>query len=94
MAETVKYSEMSDDDLKSRLIQLKDEFYSARQKTRMGQFKKFSEFKRLRKDIARAKTVLRARELGAETPKAKPVKAPKAPKAAKTAKKTTKKTKD
>lgn len=57
------YAEMSIEDLNRRIIELRSEFGSARQKVRVGQFKKTSEFCRIRREIARCKTILRMREL-------------------------------
>lgn len=62
MKNKVNYQELTDADLKNRLTEISDELQSARLKLRTGQFKKFSEFTRLRKDIARAKTQIRMRE--------------------------------
>ncbi len=63
MKDEVKYLDMSESDLNSRLVAVADELFSAKQKLRVGQFKKTSDFPRLRKEIARIKTILRAREL-------------------------------
>jgi ribosomal protein L29 len=52
---------MTDDDLKVRLTENKEELASALMKFRMGQFKRTSEFPRLRKDIARINTLLSKR---------------------------------
>ena len=54
-------TKMSQEDLQTRLKESVEELESARLKFRMGQFKRTSEFPRLRKDIARIKTMLRAR---------------------------------
>jgi len=67
MAKKMNYAELSNEDLKSRVLSLQGELSSAHQKFRMGQFKKTSEFSRIRKDVARALTLLRARELGINT---------------------------
>jgi len=66
MAKTSKkteFKDMSSEDLKNRVADLKGEYSVARQKTRMGQFKKVSEFTRIRKEVARAQTHIRLREL-------------------------------
>ncbi len=59
------FSKMSDEDLRNRLKESTEELEGARLKFRMGQFKRTSEFPRLRKDIARIKTFLNARAAGA-----------------------------
>lgn len=69
MAKTSKktdFKEMSNEDLKNRVQDLKREYFLARQKTRMGQFKKISEFTRIRKEVARAQTQIRLREIAQE----------------------------
>lgn len=66
MNEKIKYGEMTDSDLKNRLTEVSAELHGARQKVRTGTFKKFSEFTRLRREIARINTNLRARALKAQ----------------------------
>lgn len=65
MAKTkqVNFKEMSDSDLGNRIQEFSSELIAARQKVRLGQFKKTSELSRLRKEVARIKTELRKREL-------------------------------
>lgn len=63
MKEKTNYSEMKKEELALRIKALSDEFYAGQQKVRTGQFKKFSEFGRIRKEIARINTHLRSREL-------------------------------
>ncbi|MDB5037736.1 MAG: Ribosomal protein [Bacteriovoracaceae bacterium] len=63
MKDKLKFDELTVEDLNNRLVDIADELLKARQKHRMGQFKKISEFPRLRKEIARIKTHLRLREL-------------------------------
>lgn len=58
MKNQVNYNDMSDGDLKQRIRSTQDEIVSARRGLRTGQFKKTSEFSRLRKEVARALTVL------------------------------------
>ncbi len=65
MAKKTSYKDMSVEDLKNRAIELGSELVAARQKARLGQFKKTSDFSRIRKDIARAKTFIRQQELKA-----------------------------
>ncbi len=59
------FATMSDDDLRNRLKENIEEIESAKIKFRMGQFKRTSEFPRLRKDVARLKTALTQRALKA-----------------------------
>jgi len=59
------FATMSDEDLRNRLKENTEEIEAARMKFRMGQFKRTSEFPRLRKDVARIKTVLTQRALKA-----------------------------
>lgn len=56
------FSKMSDEDLKNRIGENRAELASARMKFRMGQFKRTSEFPRLRKEIARIETLLKSRK--------------------------------
>lgn len=59
------FSKMSQEDLSNRLVEVSDELKTARLKFRIGQFKKTSEFPRMRKEIAKIKTTLR--QLASET---------------------------
>ncbi len=59
------FATMSDEDLRNRLKDNIEEIESAKMKFRMGQFKRTSEFPRLRKDVARLKTALTQRALKA-----------------------------
>jgi ribosomal protein L29 len=58
-------TKMSEEDLHTRLNESVEELESARLKFQMGQFKRTSEFPRLRKEIARIKTLLRGRAVKA-----------------------------
>lgn len=64
-----EFEKLSDEDLKNRIVEISSELSAARMKNRLGQFKKTSEFGRIRKEVARIKTVLRQRELNTETTK-------------------------
>lgn len=59
------FEQMSVEDLENRKTEMADELFSARMKLRIGQFKKTSEFSRLRKEIARINTIIRQREMQA-----------------------------
>ena len=63
MSEKINYKDMTDADLKNRLTEVSEELLSAKLKHSVGQFKKTSEFSKLRKEVARVKTLLRLREL-------------------------------
>lgn len=62
-----EFEKLSDEDLKNRIVEISSELGAARMKHRLGQFKKTSEFNRIRKEVAQIKTVLRMRELKTET---------------------------
>lgn len=57
------YSKMTDQDLVNREMEIFSELAAARLKRATGQFKKTSEFPRLRKEIARVKTILQQRKI-------------------------------
>jgi ribosomal protein L29 len=63
MAEKLKHSELTVDDLANRLRDVTAELATARREHKLGRFKKTSEFLRLRKEIARIKTHVRQKEL-------------------------------
>jgi len=65
MAKTkqTNFKEMNDTDLMNRVQEFSVELVAARQKVRLGQFKKTSDLGRLRKEIARIRTELRKREI-------------------------------
>ncbi len=55
---------LSSEELESRIDQLKDELFNLRFQLATGQLENPMRIRQVRKDIARAKTVLRQRELG------------------------------
>jgi ribosomal protein L29 len=63
MKNKVNYQELTPTDLANRLTEISEELNGARMKLRAGQFKKFSEFSRLRREIARVKTYMTMKEL-------------------------------
>lgn len=63
MAEEVKLKTLTKEELNNRCTENADELLQARRRYRTGEFKKTSEFLRLRKDIARIKTQLRFLEI-------------------------------
>lgn len=71
MAKDIDYKELNSDELRNRMASFKDELFHARLKFRVGQFRRTSEFSRLRKEVARIKSHLRLREIGQEQEKAK-----------------------
>ncbi|WDL98933.1 50S ribosomal protein L29 [Alicyclobacillus sp. ALC3] len=56
--------ELSNEEIESRIDQLKDELFNLRFQLATGQLENPMRIGQVRKDIARAKTVLRAREIG------------------------------
>lgn len=56
--------DLSNEEIESRIDQLKDELFNLRFQLATGQLENPMRIGQVRKDIARAKTVLRAREIG------------------------------
>ncbi len=61
---TTELTELSVDDLKARLAELTEERFRLRFRSATESIENPMRFRALRRDIARIKTVLRARELG------------------------------
>lgn len=63
-----QFDKMTNEDLTKRGVEFSEELASGRMKYRLGQFKKTSEFRRLRKEIARIQTELsnRSRQTSSE----------------------------
>ena len=59
-----EFREMSNEELNEKVYLLKEELFNLRRKKAVGQLEHGEEIRRVRKDIARAKLVLRERELG------------------------------
>jgi large subunit ribosomal protein L29 len=59
--------EQSDEELRDLEDQLDDELFRLKMRHQTGQLQQTAELKSKRKDIARIKTILRERELGAES---------------------------
>ena len=57
---------LSDEDLKKRVIEKKEELFEKRMKASSGTLDKPTEMKALRKEIARIKTILKEREMDGE----------------------------
>jgi ribosomal protein L29 len=57
------YSKLSVEDLENRRKEMDEELTSAKIKFRVGQFKRTSEFSRLRKEVARINTFIRQRKI-------------------------------
>lgn len=53
---------LTTEELKKRCLELKEEIFQARLKFRLGQFKKTSDLKRMRRDVAQILTFVRAKE--------------------------------
>lgn len=58
--------EMTTAEIEQKLASLKEELFNLRFQAATGQLDNFARIRQVRKDIARAKTVLRERELGIE----------------------------
>jgi len=57
---------LSTDEVKARLNDMEEEFFNLRAQFTIGQLENFNRLTELKRDIARAKTILRERELAAE----------------------------
>lgn len=69
MVDTMKAKElleMTTAEIEQKLASLKEELFNLRFQAATGQLDNFARIRQVRKDIARAKTVLRERELGIE----------------------------
>ena len=62
-AETLR--ELSTEELNKKVVELKEELFNLRFQMATGQLENPMQLKQVRKDIARAKTVIRERELKA-----------------------------
>ena len=71
--------ELSNDDLRERLDEVKEEFFNLRFQNATGQLENFAQIKHVKRDIARIQTVVHERELGIEI-EPKPAKEAKAKK--------------
>lgn len=54
---------LSDDDLKKKIKETKDELFTKRMQHASGTLEKPVELRKLRRDVARMKTILREREI-------------------------------
>ena len=63
--EKESFKDLTSDDLKNRMNGVAEELHAAKQKLRVGQFKKTADLKRLKKEVARIQTAIRAREIAA-----------------------------
>lgn len=63
-AETLR--ELSTEELNKKVVELKEELFNLRFQMATGQLEKPMQLKQVRKDIARAKTVIREREIAAQ----------------------------
>jgi large subunit ribosomal protein L29 len=61
---TVELRKIADDELGSRLVELKEELFNLRFQSATGQLESHGRLRAVRRDIARIYTVLRERELG------------------------------
>ena len=63
-AETLR--ELSTEELNKKVVELKEELFNLRFQMATGQLENPMQLKQVRKDIARAKTVIREREIAAQ----------------------------
>ena len=63
-AETLR--ELSTEELNKNVVELKEELFNLRFQMATGQLENPMQLKQVRKDIARAKTVIREREIAAQ----------------------------
>lgn len=63
-AETLR--ELSNEELNKKVVELKEELFNLRFQMATGQLENPMQLKQVRKDIARAKTVIREREIAAQ----------------------------
>ena len=61
--------EMNEEELAGKQAELKDQLFKLRFQHSLGQLENAMKMKSVRRDIARVKTILRARELGKEMDK-------------------------
>ncbi|MCH9815171.1 MAG: 50S ribosomal protein L29 [Actinomycetia bacterium] len=61
---TVELRRVADDELTSRLVEMKEELFNLRFQSATGQLENHGRLKAVRRDIARIYTILRERELG------------------------------
>lgn len=61
---TNEFRVLSSEEIESRIEQLKDELFNLRFQLATGQLENPMRIRQVRKDIARAKTILKQRELG------------------------------
>lgn len=61
---TVDLRKIADDELTSRLVELKEELFNLRFQSATGQLENHGRLRAVRREIARIYTVLRERELG------------------------------
>lgn len=58
--------DLSDEELNKKVLDLKEELFNLRFQMATGQLENPMQLKQVRKDIARAKTVIREREIAAQ----------------------------
>ena len=63
-AETLR--ELSTEELNKKVVELKEELFNLRFQMATGQLENPMQLKQVRKDVARAKTVIREREIAAQ----------------------------
>mgnify|MGYP001042940240 CR=1 FL=1 len=64
-----KWREATKQEIDNKILELKKQLYELNHQLILGQLKNYSQIKEIKKDIARLKTILREREIGAKNGK-------------------------
>ncbi|HOK56691.1 MAG TPA: 50S ribosomal protein L29 [bacterium] len=64
-----KWKEATKEEIGNRILELKKQLYELNHQLLLGQLKNYSQIKEIKKDIARLKTILREKEIGAKNVK-------------------------
>ncbi|MCS7180926.1 MAG: 50S ribosomal protein L29 [bacterium] len=64
--ELKKWREATDIEIENKILDMKKQIYELKNQLILGQLKNYSQIKEIKKDIARLKTILRERKIGAK----------------------------
>jgi large subunit ribosomal protein L29 len=64
-----KWKEATKEEIGNKILELKKQLYELNHQLILGQLKNYSQIKEIKKDIARLKTILRERKIGAKNGK-------------------------
>ena len=67
--ELKKWKEATKEEINNKILELKKQLYELNHQLILGQLKNYSQIREIKKDIARLKTILREREIGAKNGK-------------------------